>query len=134
MAFDYNRFTEAKTFTVEVGGQTYRLRRFNALMALRVYGSKAIGLVVAEGHPVREMTDAETMSAMRDLLAEAMVEPRLADSGDRTDAKRGVVSFEDLGGDAFELVSAVRRSGGGGEAADFPESSPAPTGSSARST
>lgn len=129
MTFDFDRFAEAKTFTAEVGGQQYVLRRFNSLMALKVYGSKALGLVQAESAPAKAPSDEETLKTVRELLAEAMVSPRLAPAGSPTNQKLGVVSFEDMGDDAFELVARIKDSGRGGEGADFPDSSPAPTAS-----
>jgi len=113
--------------TIEVDGVPFLVRRITTPVAVKVLGSKAMGLVRgAMSKGKSKATEQENMAVVREYLAECMIEPRL---GDETNASNGVISFEDLGDLGPQLFAEImRESGWMDQVADFPRPSEGETG------
>lgn len=111
------------TFTVELGGTVFRLRRLNAVLLFRILGDKSVGALkaeqMAESGLAPDPTGRDALEVAEKYLRFGMVEPRL---GDVSDPGAGVYTLDDLGPYVFPLVEAIKTSGG--DAAGFRPSSP----------
>jgi hypothetical protein len=113
-----DKILQQNRLTLTVGGVDFHCRKLTAPVAVKVLGSKALGIVrgaMSKGD--NSASEEQNMAVIREYLAACMVEPAL---GSETDPEAGIVSFEDLGNLGPELFAEImRESGWMGQVEDF---------------
>lgn len=107
---------EGRHLTVEIRGVPFVVRKYDTLMALKIHGSGVFGLIegaeaAARGEDGKRVVSPKDATAYVDLIKKhlelGMVSPRM---GDVTDAAADTICMDDLGDDAFVLMSAIKGS------------------------
>lgn len=107
--------------TIESGGIEFLMRKITAPIAVRVLGTKALGLVRGSMADNKEIDDERGLKIMRGYLESCMISPAI---GAVSDPDKDIVCFDDLGGMEPDLFTKLMKiSGWGEQVLDFQEPS-----------
>ena len=113
---------ERSRVTLPVNGTDYVMRKVTSAIAMRVLGSKGLGIIRgAKTDPEREVNAENQADIIRQYLTVCSVSPII---GDVTDPENDKIAYEDMGGDEDQLfLDLMVASGMEAPLEDFTESS-----------